>query len=259
MVVLKKPNSKFLILQNGDELLDVLAELKLGIVDRYERWRQDHPDGGVDMDTTPNVRTQQLANENAARERAQQELRIRDEEAAVPGHGSQSTVVPMDGTGVHYYWSGRKCRVAETCSTLTGGTRISLAMTNDSESLNQDFRRLGMDYESEETPRVTRLGLTSPNLPYPPNSPSANAQETFSLFPTHLGASSSTAPKSMFYPTAVVYPKLGPTAMPLESPHYEGDSTDSDSLNQDFRRLGMDSNNQRSQLKPVRKYVPIYH
>ena len=229
-------------------------------MDRYEKWCQDHPDG-VDMDTTPKVRTQQLANENAARERAQQESRIWDEEAAVPGHGSQSTVVPMDGTGIHYYWSSRKCRVAETCSTLTAGTRISLAMTNDSESLNQDFRRLGMDYESEQAAQDMRQGLTSPNLPYPPNSASsANAQQTFSLFPTHLGASSSSVPKSMFYPTAVQYPKLGPTVMPLESPHYnsEGDSTDSESLNEDFR-LGMDYNNQRSPLKPVRKYVLIYH
>ena len=63
----------------------------------------------------------------------------------------------------------------------------------------------------------------------------------------------------MFYLTAVQYPKLGPTAMPLESPHYERDSTDSESLNQDFRHLGMVPNNQRPLLKPVRKYVPIYN
>ena len=47
-------------------------------MDRYEKWRQAHPDG-VDMDTTPNVRTQQLANENTP---SQQESWIRDEEAA---------------------------------------------------------------------------------------------------------------------------------------------------------------------------------
>ena len=40
----------------------------------------------------------------------------------------------------------------------------------------------------------------------------------------------------------------------------DGDVTnDLESLNQDFRRIGIDSNNRRSPLKPVRKYVPIYH
>ena len=257
-------------LQNGQVILDKLAKLKLRIVDRYEKWRQAHPDG-VDMDTTVNVRTPQLPNENAARASAQQNSRIQDEEAAraarqlkeqeqlavqqrqhleqeaqrqemaasaslksplppkvlleppdlsfsrpnvqipVLGHGSQSTVVPMNSTGDHYYWSRRKCRAAETCSTVSGGTRISLAdgdVTNDSGSLNQDFRRLGMDYQSEEAARVTRQGLTSPNLLYPSNIASANAQQTFSLFPTHLGASSSTVPKLMFYPT-VVQPLTG--------------------------------------------------
>ena len=33
------------ILQNGQEILDNLAELKPGIVDRYEKWHQSHPDG----------------------------------------------------------------------------------------------------------------------------------------------------------------------------------------------------------------------
>ena len=45
-------------------------------MDRYEKWRQAHPD--VDMDTTPKVRTQQLSNDNAATARAQQESRIWD-------------------------------------------------------------------------------------------------------------------------------------------------------------------------------------
>ena len=109
-------------------------------------------------------------------------------------------------------------------------------------------------YESEEAARAARQTLAAPTLPYPPNSAStASVPPTLSLFPTHLGASSSTVPKSMFYPKAVQYPKLGPTAMPLESPHYEGDSTDSESLHHDFRRLGMDSDNQRSPLKPVRR------
>jgi len=56
---------------NGQDILDNLADLRAVLVDRYERWRQDHPDG-VDEDITPNVRTQQLANDNAAR--AQQQL-----------------------------------------------------------------------------------------------------------------------------------------------------------------------------------------
>jgi hypothetical protein len=265
------------------------------------------------LDTTPNVRTQQLANDNAARARAQQESRIRDEEAArarqlkeqervaaeeasrwvqqrqkleqearrqemvtstplkspnppkvlpqppdltfsrpnvqmpVPGHGSQSTVVLMDGQG-------------------QGRGPVDKSRNNQQEQMRQREeeitrkRREEQDgiarrqYESEEAARAARQNLASPNLPYSPNGTSpTNAQQPFSLFPTHLGASSSTVPKSMFYPTAVQYPKLGPTAMPLESPHYEGDSTDSESLNQDFRRLRIDSNNQRSPLKPVRK------
>ena len=266
------------------------------------------------MDTTPNVRTQQLANDNAARARAQQESRLRDEEAAralrqlkeqeraaaeeagrwvqqrqhleqearrqemastalkspnapkvlpqppdlsfsrsnvqMPGHGSQSTVVLMDGQGrgpVDVSRNNQQEQMRQREEEITRKRR---------EEQEGIARR---QYESEEAARAARQNLASPNLPYPPNSASsANPQQplssTFSLFPTHLGASSSTVPKSMFYPTAVQYPKLGPTAMPLESPHYEGDSTDSESLHQDFRRLGMDSNNsQRSPLKPVRK------
>ena len=302
-----------LILQNGQEILDNLAELKPGIVDRYEKWRQAQSDG-VDLDTTPNARNQQLANENAARLRAQQESRIRDEEAArahrqlkeqervaaeeasrwvqqrqqleqetrrqemasaaikspgapkvlpqppdltfsrpnvqmaVPGHGSQSTVVLMDGQG-----QGRgpvdPSRNNQQEQKRQREEEISRKRREEQEGI---ARR---QYESEEAARAVRQNLASPNLPYSPNSStsSTNAQQPFSLFPTHLGASSSTVPKSMFYPTAVQYPKLGPTAMPLESPHYEGDSTDSESLHQDFRRLGMDSNGQRSPLKPVRK------
>ena len=100
----KKKKLTFLILQNGQLILDDLVGLKTGIVDYYEKWRLTHPDG-VDMDTTPNVHTQ--------------ELWIRDEETAnvqilVPGLESQNTVVPMDRTGHHYYRSRRKCRAVET-------------------------------------------------------------------------------------------------------------------------------------------------
>lgn len=297
-----------LYLQNGQEILDNLAELKPGIVDRYEKWRQAHPDG-VDLDTTPNARNQQLANENAARARAQNDLRIRDEEAArarqlkeqervaaeeasrwvqqrqkleqesrrpemnlkspgapkvlpqppdltfsrpnaqipVPGHGSQSTVVLMDGQG-QSRGPVDPSRNNQQEQQRQREDEISRKRREEQEGI---ARR---QYESEETARAVRQNLASPNLPYPPNSaPATNAQQSFSLFPTHLGASSSTVPKSMFFPTAVQYPKLGPTAMPLESPHSEGDSTDSESLHQDFQRFGMNSNSQRSPLKPVRK------
>lgn len=113
-------------------------------------------------------------------------------------------------------------------------------------------------HESEEAARATRQNLPAPGLPYPPNDTSQNivAPTATSLFPTHLGTLSSTVPKSMFYPSAVQYPTLGPTAMPLESPHYEGDSTDSESLHHDFRRLNrprVDSDNQKSPLKPIRR------
>ena len=165
----------------------------------------------------------------------------------VSGHGSQSTVVLMDGQG-------------------QGRGAVDVSRNNQQEQMRQREEEIARkrreeqegiarrQYESEEAARAARQNLAAPNPPYPTNGTSpANPQPTYSLFPTHLGASSSTVPKSMFYPTAVQYPKLGPTAMPLESPHYEGDSTDSESLNQDFRRLGMDSNNQRSPMKPVRK------
>ena len=165
-----------------------------------------------------------------------------------PGHGSQSTVVLMDGQG-------------------QGRGHVDVSRNNQQEQMRQreeEITRKRRDeqegiarrqYESEEAARATRQNMAPPNLPYPPNGTSTSAPPAISLFPTHLGASSSSVPKSMFYPTAVQYPKLGPTAMPLESPHYEGDSTDSESLH-DFRRLGrpaMDSNNQRSPIKPVRK------
>ena len=171
----------------------------------------------------------------------------------VPGHGSQSTVVLVDGQG-------------QGQGQGQGRGQIDVSRNNQQEQIRQREEETARkrreeqegiarrQYESEEAARAARQNLAAPNLPYPQNSTSpASAPPTFSLFPTHLGASSSSVPKSMFYPTAVQYPKLGPTAMPLESPHYEGDSTDSESLHQDFRRLGVDSNNQRSPIKPVRK------
>ena len=238
-------------------------------MDRYEKWRQAHPDG-VDMDTTPNVRTQQLANENAARARAQQESRMRDEEAARAARQlkEQERQAAEEASRwvqqrQHLEQEARRQEMAAPPSLKSPLPPKVLPQPPDlsfSRPIDNVHGIARRQYESEEVARVTRQGLPSPNLPYPPNSASsANSQQTFSLFPTHLGASSSTVPKSMFYPTAVQYPKLGPTAMPLESPHYEGDSTDSESLNQDFRRLRMDSDNQRSPLKPVRKYVPIYN
>jgi STAM-binding protein len=166
-----------------------------------------------------------------------------------PGPGSQSTVVLMDGQG-------------------QGRGPVDVSRNNQQEQMRQREEEITRkrreeqegiarrQYESEEASRAARQNLAAPSLPYPPQnsiSPPSSAPHTFSLFPTHPGASSSSVPKSMFYPTAVQYPKLGPTAMPLESPHYEGDSTDSESLHHDFRRLRMDSNNQRSPLKAVRR------
>ena len=113
-------------------------------------------------------------------------------------------------------------------------------------------------HESEEAARAARQSLVAPRLPYPPNniSPNSTGPHPASFYPTHLGPSSSTAPKPMFYSSAVQYPTLGPTAMPLESPHYEGDSTDSESLNRDLPRLNrlkIDSDSQKSPAKPVRR------
>ena len=164
---------------------------------------------------------------------------------SAPGHGSQSTVVLMDGQG-----PGRGH--VDVSRNSQQERQREEEMTRREQKRREEQEGIARrQYESEEAARAARQNVAAPNPPYPPNGP-ATAPPTFSLFPTHLGASSSSVPKSMFYPTAVQYPKLGPTAMPLESPHYEGDSTDSESLNQDFRRLGMDSNNQRSPLKPVR-------
>ena len=126
---------------------------------------------------------------------------------AVPGHGSQSTVVLMDGQG-----QGRgpvdPSRNNQQEQKRQREEEISRKRREEQEGI---ARR---QYESEEAARAARQNLASPNLPYSPNSStsSTNAQQPFSLFPTHLGASSSTVPKSMFYPTAVQYPKLGPTA-----------------------------------------------
>ena len=168
---------------------------------------------------------------------------------SVPGHGSQSTAVLVDGQG----------QARGHVDVTPNSQQEQIRQREEENARREQKRREEQDgiarrqYESEEAARAARQSLAAPNLPYPQNSTSpASAPPTFSLFPTHLGASSSTVPKSMFYPTAVQYPKLGPTAMPLESPHYEGDSTDSESLHRDFRRLGVDSNNQRSPIKPVR-------
>ena len=165
----------------------------------------------------------------------------------VHAHGSQSTVILLDDQG-------------------QGRGHVDVSRNNQQEQMRpreDEITRKRREeqegiarrqYESEEAARAARQNLATQNLPYPPNSTStANAPPTLPLFPTHLGASSSTVPKSAFYPTAVQYPKLGPTAMPLESPHYEGNSTDSESLHHDFRRLGMNSDNQRFPMKPVRR------
>lgn len=165
----------------------------------------------------------------------------------VPGHGSQSTVVLMDGQGRGQAELSRSNQQEQMRQREVEITRRQEQKRREQEGI---ARR---QYEAEEAARATRQNLTVPNLPQPTNDTSpASAPPSFSLFPTHLGASSSSVPKSIFYPTAVQYPTLGPTAMPLESPHYEGDSTDSESLHHDFRRLRMDSNTQRSPLKPVR-------
>jgi hypothetical protein len=167
----------------------------------------------------------------------------------VPGHGSQSTVVLMDGQG-----QGQGRGHVDVSRNNTQQEQMRQREEEITRKRREEQEGIARrQYESEEAARAARQNLAAPNLPYPPNSTSpASAPSTYSLFPTHLGASSSAVPKSMFYPTAVQYPKLGPTAMPLESPHSEGDSTDSESLHQDFRRFGMDSNNQRSPIKPVR-------
>lgn len=311
-------------LQNGQEILDNLAELKPGLVDRYEKWRQEHPDG-VEEDTTPNARTQQLANENATRARAQHELQIREEETAraiqqqkeqeriaaeeaarwvqqrkqleaqeearrqemvtaaarkaanppnvlpqppdltfsrpnfhnPPGQGSQSTVVLMNGQA--------RGQVEPSRSHQQEQMRLreeEITRRQEQKRRQEQDGIARRQQEAEEAARVARQNSAAHTGPYPPTNMSpANAPPPApSLFPTHVGASSSAVPKSMFYPTAVQYPTLGPTAMPLESPLYEGDSTDSESLHHDFRRLSrtrIDSESQKSPAKPVRRYVLI--
>ena len=105
---------------------------------------------------TPDVHIQQLANENAARERAQPESRIWDEEAAVPGHGSQSTVVPMD-----YHTQSQD--ISRLSNTITGPSRRPAMISELTERANipwdkskgfkyhlklaEKYRREGKEYE----------------------------------------------------------------------------------------------------------------
>ncbi|KAF8816045.1 hypothetical protein BYT27DRAFT_7078304 [Phlegmacium glaucopus] len=70
---------------HSSDILDALAELRLGLVDRYEKWCQEHPNfnGIEENDTTPNAHYQRIANENAARRaRLKRELQPGAEEAA---------------------------------------------------------------------------------------------------------------------------------------------------------------------------------
>ena len=165
-----------------------------------------------------------------------------------PGHGSQNTVVFMDGQDRSHVDVSHSNQQEQMRQREQEITRRQEQKRREEEGIKR------RQYESEEAARATRHNLAGSDIPYPPNNIAPeSAPPTHSLFPTHLGASSSTVPKSMFYPTAVQYPSLGPTAMPLESPHYEGDSTDSESRHHDFRRLGIDSNDHRSPLKPVRR------
>ena len=166
------------------------------------------------------------------------------------GHGSQSTVVLMDGHSrghVEVPRNHQQEQMRQREEEITRRQEQKRRQEQDGIARRQQ--------ESEEAARVVRHNLDAPSLHYPSNpthqSAPVSAPPTFSLFPTHLGASSSSVPKSMFYPSAVQYPTLGPTAMPLESPHYEGDSTDSESLSQNFRQLRIDDK-PKSPMKPVR-------
>jgi hypothetical protein len=68
-------------LQNGQDILDNLADLKVTLVDRYDKWVQKHPDG-ADLEQTPNIRTQKIASDDAAARAQQQRERFQEEERA---------------------------------------------------------------------------------------------------------------------------------------------------------------------------------
>jgi len=170
-----------------------------------------------------------------------------------PGYGSQSTVVLMDGQGRGQVEASRNHQQEQMRQREEEITR------RQEQKRRQEQEGIARrQQEAEEVARATRQNMAvGPSVPYPgPSTSSASAASpATSLFPTHASGSSSSIPKSMFYPSAVQYPTLGPTAMPLESPYYEGDSTDSESLNRDFRRLGrprIDSDSQKSPSKLVR-------
>ncbi|KAF8153341.1 hypothetical protein B0H34DRAFT_723155 [Crassisporium funariophilum] len=71
---------------NGQDILDHLGDLKPMLVDRFDKWLQQHPEG-IDQERTPNARTQHMANDDVARAQAQREQfheeersRVRDRE-----------------------------------------------------------------------------------------------------------------------------------------------------------------------------------
>ncbi|KAF9484282.1 Mov34-domain-containing protein [Pholiota conissans] len=66
---------------NGQDILDNLAELKVTLVDRYDKWLKKHPDG-IDLEQTPNVRTQRIPADDAAYRAQQQRERFQEEERA---------------------------------------------------------------------------------------------------------------------------------------------------------------------------------
>ncbi|KAF8179888.1 hypothetical protein BJ912DRAFT_639027 [Pholiota molesta] len=74
-------NQRHNLALNGQDILDNLADLKVTLVDRYDKWLQKHPDA-ADLEQTPNARTQKIATDDAAVRAQQQRERFQEEERA---------------------------------------------------------------------------------------------------------------------------------------------------------------------------------
>lgn len=286
--------------QNGQDILDNLSDLKVKIVDRYDKWLQKHPDE-ADHERTPNARTQtipteaQREGELARQEREQQRLAAEEaakwklqrqqlyaaEEAenarrrevaaqnvaASPrqpmapdytfsrtpmqnnGIGSQSTVVISDGRPSDELLRHQQKEQARLHEEAEKRRIEDIKKQQEREAIAQQQQR------AEDAARFTRQNAPPPPPVSAPSPSIASFSSASPMFPNYSASSATTTPSSVYFhtPTRIEYPTVqarsaGPSVqsnphiaaatriMPLESPS-EGDSTDSESIHYDYRKL----------------------
>lgn len=240
-------------------------------MDRFDKWLKANPDG-VEHEASPVVVNASQAQANAARFQEEERLRNKSREqqqraaeeaalwreqredinrrvdaetrqrkkdaavaaahrASTPGnYGSQHTVVVMPSR--HQQQQDEFRRREE---------EINRKRTEERRKLELDYisqRQLAADDAAKSIRQNIPVTVTTAGIPIGPLYPQSTTTPTrYAGSPTvHHPPIFSPMPYAPSYPRTPTYAE-GPSVMPLESPNgYEGDSTDSESINYDSQR-----------------------